>query len=93
MKALDIISALCYMGNTEGAGLSQVGDSVSEYLKDQFGFNETSSFEGEIETDTQYVYSYDDPLMLPCGHNIADIVTIDATVTVGDALIYLYKVE
>ena len=52
MKALDIISALCYMGNTEGAGLSQVGDSVSEYLKDQFGFNETSSFEGEIETDT-----------------------------------------
>lgn len=93
MKTLDIITALCYMGNTEGTGLAKVEDSVSEFLTDQFGFDEDSEFEGEVETNTHYVYSYDEPLMLPCGNNICELPVIDATVKIGDTYIYLHKVE
>lgn len=97
MKGKDIIVALCYMGNTEGTGLTDTTPEdkteLSGWLQEHFGTDEAISVEGEIETNTDYVYSYDEPLIVPCGNSMGEVPVIDATVTVEGTYIYLYKVE
>lgn len=97
MKGKDIIVALCYMGNTEGTGVTNTTPEntteLSEWLQDEFGVDENGCVEGEIETNTDYVYSYDEPLIVPCGNSMGEVPVIDATVTVEGTYIYLYKVE
>ena len=97
MKGKDIIIALCYMGNTEGTGMTNTTPEeqteLSGWLQDEFGVDEEISVDGEIETNTDYIYSYDEPLAKPVGGSVSEILHIDAIVTVGDTYIYLYKVE
>lgn len=96
MKGKDIILCLCYMGNTEGTGITSTTpentEELSGWLQDQFGVDDEGSVEGEIETDTDYVYSYDDMLIKPVG-SLGEVIMYDAVVTVGETPIYLYKVE
>lgn len=97
MKGKDIILCLCYMGNTEGTGITSTTpedkNELSDWLRDEFGVDDEGSVEGEIETDTDYLYSYDEMLIKPCGTNMGELTNFNAIVSVGEATIYLYKVE
>ena len=65
MKAINIIDALTRMGNTEGTGICETPSDktdITNFLINWFGGGCEVSYEGEIKTDTKYLYSYSEKL-------------------------------
>ena len=74
MNAVKMISELCSMGNTEGCGLfvTPYKDDVIDFTYDYFGCDKHCEIIGDIEENTEYLYSYDETL----GNYVADVVII-----------------
>lgn len=94
MKGFDVIKCLCAMGNTEGIGLTDTSpeniDDIPKWLGEWFGIDEESTINGTIEPNEDYLYSYEDSLW---GIDVNHPPIPDATITLGDMNIYLYKIE
>lgn len=94
MQAVNILTVLCYMGNTEPMGVFATDESPKDEMVSMFG-NETSNVvvDGEVKLFTNYLYSYGDRLSDPKRGEIG----ADAVVTVYNEKdsdrIYLYEIE
>lgn len=94
MKGIDVIKCLCYLGNTEGAGVTSTTpeeiEEMSGWLQDEFGVDEDSAISGTIEPNEDYLYIYEEELR--SSHFTTNPLP-NAIVTIDDTNIYLYKIE
>lgn len=92
MKSYDIISALCYMGDTEGTGVVETPANpkeIKEWLADTFGEEYVASGK-ELKPSTDYVYSYTDELY--CGKHLPFETKLESE-DESSTDIFLYEVE
>lgn len=87
MKKIDIIKALCAMGDTEDVGVFTTPDAeIDSFIKEMFGECATGAYADTLalKPNTDYIYCYEGL--------IGDVVA-DEGLLVGITEIYLYEIE
>lgn len=85
MKAIEIIESMLFSCSTEKKGVAtSFSETQKEFINEWFGYD-IVVISGGIENNTNYIYSYNEPLSF----------SVEADMILQDVkdMIYLYKIE
>ena len=90
MKAIDIIKCLCYENETESRGIAPMTNTTDTKAWAETIFGQFQKIRGTICAETEYLYSYSNPLI---SEDRYKVVHPDVIIELEDDIIYLYKID
>ena len=95
MQAVNILTALCYMGNTEQMGVFATEESPKNEIASMFGYegSDILMIDGEVKPFTNYLYSYENRLTQPKYGEIGADAVVSSYEDDRTVRIYLYVIE
>lgn len=95
MQAVNILTILCYMGNTEQMGVFATEESPKDEITSMFGHegSEILVIDGEVKLFTNYLYSYENRLSDPKHGEIGANAVVTVYNEKDSDRIYLYEIE